>query len=91
MPTYVLLSTDALPQDAAARLSSVYPNHRQIDDKAWAIRTQDLSKQISEAVFAYQTPKEAPRHAVFRIDAWWGVHDPALWEWLSVKEPTVDA
>lgn len=85
MPKYVLVLEDKTSLEEQG-LSSHYRVFHQIDSYTWAIQTNDSSRQISETLFPRDENGNAPRHIVLRVDAWWGFHNRALWEWFDRKE-----
>jgi len=94
MAIYVVVVDSAeLAAPNLARLEELYPNHKKLAPNVWALKTNELTKKISEDIFLLgEDGKPLPgappvtRHVVVRIDAYWGFHDRTLWEWLSIKE-----
>jgi hypothetical protein len=67
-------------------MKSLYPDSRAVADNVWAVRSEASTREISESLFPRGSAGEevsAPRHVVFRTDAWFGWHARDLWEWIT--------
>ena len=85
MSKYVLILDKEEPIEEL--LKQNFPEHHQINEHAWGMRTHAFSTEISEKIFPRgDSKKDTPWHVVFRVDAWWGLHNRTFWEWLDQKE-----
>jgi hypothetical protein len=92
MPLYALITAEPLTDAAALERLKSFENKRQFAPNVWviAVKNGQTTKDISEAILPRATTAgtgdldlKPIRHAVFRIDSWWGFHDRSLWEWLD--------
>lgn len=91
MPNYCLIVDAPLAEEYSGRLTNKFPHHRKVNDVVWVVRSGLVTREISEAIFPLGPEgKPSVRHILFRVDAWWGLYDPSLWEWLSLPEPPLD-
>ena len=67
------------------RLARLYPEFKEVIENVWLIRSNQTSKQISEALFP-RTESGTRTHMVLRVSAWWGWNDPEVWEWMSASK-----
>ena len=84
MPKYVVIVEDGVNLE---RVKLFFSDHRRVDDRTVIIRSFLTSKDISNILFPLDKDgKPSATHIVLRFDAWWGLHQRDLWEWMDQKK-----
>ena len=89
MSVYIVItdSPDDIPVD---NLKQLYPSNFQIAPNVWAVKSPQLSEEVSKALFPFlpDTNRPKTRNVVVKAEAWWGYYSRTLWEWFSTAEAT---
>ena len=82
---FVVLFGDAIPE-AVSLLKNTYPNHYELKDELFLVRTPDLAEKVAENV-RIKGNNRIVSGVVFRFNhIYSGFYDMSLWDWLGEDE-----